>query len=250
MNLITGHKGYIGSHLLPALEGQWETCDLKDGQDYRAIKGRSFDTVIHLAASVSVTESLTKPDEYMKNNGLGVAEFLRDNDVRRMVLISTGGAMYGNKHLAKEEDVPEASALTPYARSKFVAEVHTCVLQSMPGKSSVVLRLANVFGGDYSVRGEAAVHAHFATDDPITVFGGTQVRDFVHIDTVCEAIRRSLVIGNGTYNIGSGEETSIAKLAEEYGEMRGVPVVYKPKRNGEIDYISLDCSKAKEAGLI
>ena len=254
--LVTGHRGYIGTHLVPMLEAaehQVEGRDLQDGQDYRDIRGRQFDCVIHLAAFVSVTESMQQPERYMENNGSGVAAFLRENEVRRFILASTGGAMYGDARLAKEEDVISVSdlnRLSPYAHSKLMAERFTQVYQSSSGKSWCVLRLANVFGGDYSVRGEAAVHARFQQDDPITVYGGDQTRDFIHINAVCDAFKRAITLGHGIYNIGSGVETNISDLAKFYGDVRGVPVVYHPARSGEVQYISLDCTRAHQDGLL
>src|SRR5271154_1270551 len=102
MNLITGKRGYIGTHITPLFPEGWTACELKNGDDYRDIHGQTFDNVIHLAASVSVTESFDQPHTYMHNNALGVAEFLRTNEVKRFIFMSTGGAMYGNKHQAKE----------------------------------------------------------------------------------------------------------------------------------------------------
>src|SRR5271170_7615286 len=106
MNLITGQRGYIGTHLTPSpfLSEGWTACDLNNGDDYRDIHCQTFDNVILLAASVSFTESFDQPHTYMHNNALGVAEFLRTNEVKRFIFMSTGGAMYGNAHLAKETD--------------------------------------------------------------------------------------------------------------------------------------------------
>jgi len=251
--LLTGSSGYIGTHLQPMLRTAGHNvqgCDLKEGQDYRDIRGQEFDCVIHLAASVSVTESMQKPQEYMQNNGLGVAAFLRENEVKRFILASTGGAMYGDKVLAKEEDAHPDFCTNPYARSKLIAERWAQTYQSVPGKDWVVLRLSNVHGGDTSVRGEAAVHSHFQHDDPITVYGGNQTRDFVNINVVCNAFLQAIGRGHGVYNIGSGVETSIFQLAQQYSERRGVPLIIQPARSGEVQHISLDCTRATHDGLL
>jgi nucleoside-diphosphate-sugar epimerase len=243
--LITGDAGYIGTHLrklFPDAEG----CDLKRGEDYRSIHGRELGVVVHLAASVSVTGSMENPLRYFQNNAIGLSTFLTANKVGRLVFLSTC-ALYGNVHLAKESDARWENCLNPYAQSKLLGEnVIGCHQES-----HVILRLGNVYGGDYSVRGEAAVHSNFEKDNPIVVYGGTQTRDFVHIDTVCHAIRAA-VEGEmrGPYNIASGQETLISGLAESYGRKRGVPVEYLPARAGETEYISLDCGLALNDGLI
>lgn len=244
---ITGHKGYIGTHLCQRLPG-FIGCDLKEGQDYRLQKNGIHNTVVHLAASVSVTESFQSPEEYINNNALGLIPFLQNNRIGRFILISTGGAMYGNARQANESDAAWNKCLSPYAQSKFLAE--QIVKANCP--EYVILRLANVYGGDMSVRGEASAHAHFANDNPITVYGGYQTRDFVHIDVVCEAIVRAMNDDFywGTYNIGSGVETSVLGLANEFGVQRNVMVGIEPERPGEVQHISLDVSKAREAKLL
>jgi nucleoside-diphosphate-sugar epimerase len=103
-----------------------------------------------------------------------------------------------------------------------------------------------------SVRGEASVHARFAQDTSITVYGGNQTRDFVHVDVVCAAILKAIADESvcGTFNIGSGVETPIMQIANEFSEQRGVPVERLPARSGEVDYISLDITRAQHAGLL
>jgi|SRR5882724_3122094 len=245
--LVTGHRGYIGTHLVPLLVTaghQIQGCDLRDGQDYRDIRNQEFDCVIHLAALVSVRESFEEEKAYYFNNSYGVLDFLRNNHVKRFIFASTGGAMYGDSHLAKETD--PVDPMSPYAASKRMGEM---VVSRHP--NHCILRLANVFGGDYSVRGEAAAHAHFETDNPIVVYGGDQTRDFIHVDVVCRAILTATTGSmRGTYNIGSGVETHIGDLAAFYSSTRGVPLVIQPAREGEVQHISLDCTRAGQDGLL
>ena len=172
--------------------------------------------------------------------------FLERNRIQRFILLSTGGAIYGNRRLAKEEDAYWQTCLSPYAQSKFLAEV--IVRHSI--RDHLILRLANVYGGACSLRGEAALHQHFAEDNPIRIYGGQQTRDFIHKDDVCAALRWAMESGiTGTFNIGSGREKSIAKLAAEFSAKRGVPISYQAARPGEVEYTSLDCAKAHAAGL-
>lgn len=250
--LVTGYRGYIGSHLCGLLEHNrvsFEGVDLKEcngRRDYCCLNGRDFDVVIHLAASVSVMESFDKPVDYFWNNALGLAPFLNHNKVKRFILVSTGGAMYGNARLAKEEDAAPEHCLSPYAQSKFLAERlvhHMC-------PDHVILRLGNVYGGNLSIRGEANVHAHFEQDDPIVLYGGSQTRDLIHVNDVCQAIMKAITVGHGTYNIGSGQETAISDIAEFYAHQRGVDIERRPARGGEVEYISLDITKAKRDGLL
>ena len=246
--LITGDKGYIGSHLAPMFPG-YQSCDLKDDKDYRyAFRDEYWDVLIHLAASVSVTESFLKPFEYWDNNALGLGKFFATNYAKRVIFVSTGGAMYGNNLGAKEEEAEYRLCLSPYAQSKFIAEQ---IVREEREDNHCILRLANVYGGNHSIRGEAAVHSHFERDNPIVVYGGNQTRDFIHIDDVCKAIHRAATSDVvDTFNIGSGVETPIIDVATDYSTQRGVPVSFQPARPGEVQHISLDITEAKEAGLL
>lgn len=249
--LVTGNYGYIGSHFYDPCDPDMEGVDLKRGKDFADVKGRTFDAVVHFAAYVSVMDSYDRPGAYQENNCSKVMQFLDHNDVGHFVFISTGGAMYGEKILAKEDDTVHPDEMSPYAKTKWRAEQLLSQRERQRGGLTTVLRLANVYGGDMSVRGEAAVHAHFATDNPITIYGGNQTRDFVHVDVVCGAIERALAKGiTGLYNIGSGTQTRVGDLAFQYARDRAVPVLVKPARAGEVENITLDCMKAQKAGLI
>jgi UDP-glucose 4-epimerase len=244
--LVTGHKGYIGTHLFPMIDGAIG-CDLKDGNDFADIHGEEFDIVIHLAAVASVMQSMRDPEECLNNNVFKLMPFLRNNHIGRFIFASTGGALYGNKHHAKEQDACWKGCISPYGQSKYLAE---CVIQALHS-NAIMLRLGNVVGGNDGSRTDFLAHHHFRTDIPIVVYGGSQIRDFVSIDMVCEAFLR-VVKSNltGAFNIASGVETRVADVATQHAKERSIPLVYAPARIGEIDCISLDCTKAQKAGLL
>ena len=250
---ITGASGYIGQHLIKYLlqratpDLAFMQCDIKDGQDFSVLKGAKFQTIVHLAAHSSVTQSLKDPDECLTNNAFKLIPFLMDNQIGKFVFTSTGGAMYGNRRFAREEDANWNGCISPYGQSKYLAE--KIIRHLHPNHT--ILRLGNVYGGDDSNRLELAAHARFKKDDPIVVYGGNQIRDFVHVDTVCEAIYRSIHSNvTGTFNIGSGKETLVREVAEKISLVRGVPISYKPARAGEITEISLNVEAGKRAGLL
>lgn len=249
--LLTGYAGYIGSNLIPKLLEEVEGfrgCDLSNGYDFADVYGESFDTVIHLAAHSSVTKSLADPDECLDNNAFKLIPFLRQNDIGKLIFTSTGGAIYGEKHFAKEEDASWNGCISPYGQSKYLAE--KIIRQLHP--NHVILRLGNVIGGGNEMqRLELAAHARFQTDNPIVVYGGEQTRDFVHVDDVCGAIITAMyspVIG--TFNIGSGKETKVSQVAENYAKERGVEIRYAMARPGEITNVSLNIDKAIREGLL
>src|SRR5579859_3454333 len=244
--LVTGHLGYIGSHFYEPFKMLCDRCDIKSGQDFGELSGNEFGVVVHLAASVSVTESFEHPDDYLNNNCFKLLKFLKNNTVHKIVFTSTGGAMYGDRVLAKESDANWQNCKSPYAQSKFLAEE---VIRSLC-TNHVILRLANVFGGNQSIRGEASVHAHFAQDEPIKVYGGKQTRDFIHVSQVVNALHYAINNNvRGTFNIGSEQETAILELAQQFSSKRSVPIQILPARSGEVERVSLDCSAAKAAGF-
>ena len=247
--LVTGDRGYVGSHLkwhLKHVSANLILCDFSEGQDFSFIRGNTFDTVIHLAAHASVTQSLLDPDECFENNAFRLIPFLKNNKIGKLIFTSTGGAIYGDKLNAKEEDASWAGCISPYGQSKYLAEK---IIRRMH-PNHCILRLGNVWGGQDSNRLELAMHAHFKKDDPIVVYGGTQIRDFVHVETVCKAIMKVIELDvTGTFNIGGGQRR-IDDIAREYAVGRNVAIEYRPARQGEIDQVSLDITKAQKAGLL
>jgi UDP-glucose 4-epimerase len=250
--LVTGSAGYIGSNLTPKLLeselGGFATADLQYGQDFAQLKHHQFDTVIHLAAHSSVTQSLTDPDECLNNNAFKLIPFLQNNSIGRLIFTSTGGAIYGEKNFAKEEDASWNGCISPYGQSKYLAEK---IIRGLH-PNHTILRLGNVIGGGNTLRRlELAAHARFETDDPIVVYGGNQTRDFVHVDVVCTAIIQA-IYGDivGTFNIGSGSPTRVGQVAEDYAKNRNVEIRYAKARESEIVNISLDVTRAREAGLL
>ena len=251
--LITGQLGYIGSHLFPHFKNDWnlQCCDYQNPyySDFSEIRDQEFDAIIHLAASASVTQSLNDPYACLNNNAFKLIPFIKNNKIGKFIFASTGGAIYGDRHFAKENEASWAGCRSPYGQSKFLAEE---IIRRLCPNNHCILRLGNVYGGHDEDRAEWAAHTHFRKDDPIVVYGGDQCRDFVRIETVCQAFVQAAKYGGpfGTYNIGSGVETKVSFIAQQYGRERNVEVVYKPKREGEIDFVSLDVSSARQAGLL
>lgn len=250
--LVTGTSGYIGSHLLPMIKEYYEdaeimTCDTRAGMDYKDIKGHSFDVVYHLGAISTIMNSFELADRMMEINALNLIPFFQNNSVGKIIFSSTG-AIYGNRERpVKEEEANWTGCISPYAQSKYVAE--GIIRRMCP--NHIITRFGNVYGANNDPRVEMLAIAHFKNDNPIVLHGGGQTRDFIHVNEICKAwIRGAESNIVGTFNLANGQPVFIKDLAEMYSKDRGVPIVYKEHRKGDVVYVVLDVTKAREAGLL
>lgn len=251
---ITGIKGFIGSNLAEYLQ---EPDFYVDGCDNKGdilgdfieqyYLGNEYDVVVHTAGLVSVPESEVRPADYIRENLTKLALFLDHNPEVKIVFLSTGGAIYGDSFNAKEGEASIKSCKSIYAATKLMAE-HLVMEHS---SNNLILRLGVVMGDEDNIRSVPNVFTHFSKDDPIIVYGNGQVRDFINVKTVCEAIKRGIEKDlSGIYNIGSGKGTDIDLLALDYAKKRDVKVKVHPKRECEVNHITLDISQAKKVGLL
>jgi UDP-glucose 4-epimerase len=273
--LVTGGAGFIGSHLVDALLERGDTVtvidDLSGGKreripdgvelhvadvsDTEAIAGLLAavrpDVVFHLAAQVDVRKSVADPAFDARINVAGTASMLegaRKAGARRLVLASTGGALYGETDvLPTPEDHPTAP-FSPYGASKGAAETYLALYTRLHGLSTLALRFGNVYGPRQDPHGEAGVIAIFAgakaEGRTVTVYGdGSQTRDYVYVGDVVAAF---LAAGDadvtGALNVGTGIETNVIELVEAIG----VDYELAPARTGEVDRSCLDVTRAGE----
>lgn len=284
--LVTGGAGFIGSHLCGRLMDEgWDVLvvdDLTTGHldnlaEVRArgrikfhqldIRGEEFvlavehfapDVLFHLAAQVSVVNSVDDPLHDAGVNVLGTINLLeaaRRVEAERVVFASTGGAIYGDAVRLPAKESYAKHPGSPYGISKKVAEDYFRFYQAAFGIDFVALALANVYGPRQDPFGEGGVVAIFARQmldgrRPVIYGDGLQTRDFVYVDDVVDAFVRAAGIGGGRFlNIGTGCETTVLRLfkalADEIGFTQ-LPVFADP-RPGEITRSVLDSTAAKNA---
>lgn len=193
---------------------------------------QDVDCVYHLAAKVSVPESVLYPREYNIINVGGtvsVMEAMRDVGVKRVVFTSSG-AVYGdqNQQPLTEETPPNPGS--PYAVSKLAAEHYVRTIGALWGIETVSLRVFNAYGpGQPLPAAHPPVIPHFlrqsARGGTLVIHGkGDQTRDFVFLDDVVEAMVASATaptVDRRVINIGSGVETSLRSLAQHVLEAVG-----------------------------
>ena len=193
---------------------------------------QEIDCVYHLAARVSVPESVLYPREYNAVNVGGtvsVMEAMRDVGVKRVVLTSSG-AVYGDQaeQPLTEQAVPNPRS--PYAVSKLAAEYYVRTIGGLWGIETVVLRVFNAYGPGQSLpAAHPPVVPHYlrqaARGGTVVIHGkGEQTRDFVYVDDVVDALVATATapnINRLVINIGSGVETSVRSLAQKALEATG-----------------------------
>ncbi len=270
--VITGGAGFIGSHLMVRLsKAGLEVVGLDNFSRYsrsglEAIKERGLDVVkgdvrdfkklvevfrgadivIHAAALTNVPESLRRPEEYMEVNALGtlnVARAARETGVSRVIYLSSA-AIYGTPRELPIKETHPTEPTSPYGVSKLTGEHFLRIyLEDVEGSDYIILRLFNVYGPWQDNLEVASVVTKFAFSavrgESLTIFGsGDQLRDFIHVSDVCEAVLKAMVteVSDEVFNIGSGEATSINDLAKLIMELTGLKAKprYLPPRPGDV----------------
>ena len=146
--------------------------------------------------------------------------------------------------------------LSPNAAAKLAAELYLCAYSAMCGISPISLALANVYGPRQNPHGDSGVVAVFGgaliAGRPVTIYGdGTAVRDYVYVDDVVDAFMCAAQLPPeimGTYNIGTGEQTTVNEVYRLLAAAVGVssPPRYAAARTGEVHAIALDSHEARQ----
>jgi nucleoside-diphosphate-sugar epimerase len=284
--LVVGGAGFIGSHIVEALVERGDTVrvldDLSSGhrQNLAGVEEQiefmpgsimdeatvrraaaGIDLIFHLAAMVSVPQSMEQPVKAEQINALGTLNVLlaaRDSGARRVVFSSTS-AVYGDEPtLPKLESMPPAPK-SPYAISKLAAEQYCRLFTEAFGLETVVLRYFNVFGPrqdpSSAYSGVISIFAdRMARGESVLIYGdGEQTRDFVFVTDVARANLLAAAqpqAAGQTFNIGAGRAVSINHLFRTMADIYRLEVSprYQPSRSGDIRHSYCDPSPA-QAGL-
>lgn len=241
MILLAGGKGFIGSHVARVFDGLdaglYDIVDLKDGQNVCDLKDTSkYDVIILLAANLG-------HDMAMFQDNLAIYRWAARQSAH--IIYTSSAAVYGdNAEAHKENDVTPAPTI--YGRSKLLGE--QIISQACPNRT--ILRLANVYGnGD----GNGAIDIFKRGGNKI--YGdGEDVRDYVHVDVVAEAIKRIALnpsqYNKEIFNISSFMPVTTNEAYAKFAANEGKPAEYLPPRGFDVSYSLLWNAKAKEAGLI
>lgn len=285
--LVTGGAGFIGSNVVKHANEQglritvidslrpsskemdeyiqsgihYIQCDIRDLDQLNSIKGE-FDSLIHLAAQVSVPKSFTHQKETEEINGKGTENVLALAEklgIKRFILASSS-AVYGDYEQMPLEESKIGTIQSPYAKTKLDNEILIEKLFAK-GNEFLALRFFNVYGqGQGGNSGYAAVIPIFVNSlregKEITIFGdGKQTRDFIHVSDVSNLLI-SLSINKWpqpkqhAFNVGSGQSQTIlhvAKLVQKFID-NGKPleIRFEMEREGDIRHSIASMDSTKE----
>jgi UDP-glucose 4-epimerase len=279
--LITGAAGFLGSALANHLAREGHQVrgldDLSTGDpkslspDVHFTRGdvndrpklwtmlQEVDCVYHLAARVSVPESLLYPREYNAVNVGGTVslmEAMRDVGVKRVVFISSG-AVYGDQSNQPLTVGAAPEPRSPYAVSKLAAEYYVRTIGDLWGMETVCLRVFNAYGpGQRLPPSNPPVIPYFlrqaVRDGTLVVHGkGAQTRDYVYVEDVVRAMVAAATapdLGHAIMNIGSGVETGVRDLVRMVLEITGghAEVIENPHINPGVSRMCADLSEAHQ----
>jgi len=279
--LVTGGAGFIGSalanHLVRLGHRVRVLDDLSAGDpsvldasvsftrgDVRDIPKlwtllRDVECVFHLAARVSVSESILYPVEYNEVNVGGTVSLMtaaRDAGVRRVVLASSG-TVYGEQ---EEQPVKETAVVrppNPYAVTKIASEYYLSALGALYDIEVLMLRIFNAYGPGQAVPpSHPPVIPHFVSQalsesTPIIFGSSKQTRDFIYITDVVDALTTAGLTKNTDrliINIGTGQEISIRDLLKRIETLLGRKVLslHNPTQSGGVSRLVADTNLARK----
>lgn len=281
--LITGGAGFIGSHLVRGcLKEGWDVTVLDNLvagnlNNLEDVKGKykfvqddilnlenlkkhfkGIDRVFHLAALVSVPNSIANPLEPNEVNITGTLNVLmaaKEAKVGR-VMFACSSSVYGDAPIPKREDY-KVSPLSPYGLHKITGEFYMKLFYDLYGLETISLRFFNIFGPRQNpLAGYAAVIPKFITtmlkDQQPVIFGdGTNSRDFTFVENVVHAnilaAKAKKTMGDKV-NVACGQRITILELVEQINKALGknIKPILSPPRAGDIKHSLADLNHSKE----
>jgi UDP-glucose 4-epimerase len=278
--LVTGGAGFIGSHLVRTLldasasvrvlddlsSGHRSNLDPRAAFLERSITASDaaldeavagVDRVFHLAAMVSVPQSVQDPEGCFEINVRGTERLLRAAIRARVrgFVVASSAAVYGPSPQVPSRETEPIRCVSPYAASK-AADEH--LLQSYAanfGLHAVSLRLFNIFGprqdpkSPYAAAIAAFIAAALEGRTPRIFGDGLQTRDFTPVDNVVQAMCLAADDTNGrsgeVYNVGLGGSVTLLDVLREIGVVvgRDLRPQFEPPRAGDVPTSGADIGK-------
>ena len=276
--MVTGGAGFIGSHLVDALveaghevvvvdnlytgfeqninpRASFYRLSIGDSELAEVFERERPQVVSHQAAQTVVTRSVAEPIFDAEQNILGSLNVILNClkfGVSKLIYASSGGAVYGEPQFLPVNEKHPINPLSQYGISKHTVEHYLYFYGVFYGLNYVALRYPNVYGPKQSPGGEAGVVAIFSRKmlkgEQPTIFGsGNKTRDYTFVSDIVSANILAMESERSEiYNLGTGKETSDQEIFDTVAEVVGYKGTahYAPVREGEIQRICLDYSKA------
>ncbi|MBT8036773.1 MAG: NAD-dependent epimerase/dehydratase family protein [Verrucomicrobiae bacterium] len=281
--LVTGGAGFIGSHIVEYFQGKAEEIRVLDnlrtgykhnldGFDCTFIEGsitdretvkkavKDVDYIFHMAAMVSVPESMAQPAECVEinvNGLLNVLEEATSANVKKMVFASSA-AIYGDNPTVPKLESMYPEPQSPYAITKLDGEYYLEMFHTLGKMKTASVRFFNVFGPRQDPNGAYAAAVPIFIEkavkgDDITIHGdGEQTRDFIYVSDIVGALVFAAMNHDlrGTYNAGYGRQITINDLAQTILKTSNSEstILHGPERAGDVKHSRASSQKLRTAG--
>jgi UDP-glucose 4-epimerase len=281
--LVTGGAGFIGSHIVEHFQAKAEVCvldNLRTGHrrnlaqlrcefiegsilDRNVVRKavRGVDYVFHLAAMISVPESMRKPLECNEINTAGtlvVLEEAAEAKVKKLIF-SSSAAIYGDNPVTPKVETMAPEPRSPYAVTKLDGEYYCEVFSDEGRLSTASLRYFNVFGPRQDPNSQYAaavpIFIHRALrHEKIPIHGdGEQTRDFIYVEDIAaaNAYFATQSPATGVFNVAYGQKITINDLATTICRLAGSrsAIEHGPERPGDVKHSLAAVDRLRSAGF-
>ncbi len=281
--LVTGGAGFIGSHIVEHFHRKAEVRVLDNlrsgykenlqGLDVEFIEGsvtdrqcvkravKEVDYVFHLAAMISVPESMDKPIECVEINAQGTLNVLHEAAAAgvKKLCFSSSAANYGDNPIVPKLETMIPEPKSPYAVTKLDGEYYCKIFSDEGWLQTTSMRYFNVFGPRQDPGSAYAaaipIFIHKAVrNEPVTIFGdGEQTRDFIFVKDIVAA---NVYLAEhadltGVFNVAYGKRQTINDIAKKIIQLTSSTskIEYAPPRAGDVKHSQASIDKITEAGF-
>ncbi len=287
--LVTGGAGFIGSHVVEHyLEigndvyvidnlstGKIKNISFLNSENFyeedicnfksieNIIKYHKFDIIVHLAAVVSVVDTIEDPIYSNKVNidaTLNLLEATRKyNENIKRIIFASSAAVYGNNGHLPNSINKLVNPISPYAIQKYSGEQYVKQYSNLYNIPTTSLRFFNVYGPRQDPKSAysgvlSIMQSSYLNEGVFTFFGdGSQTRDFVYVKDVVQAIDlvsyNNRAIGN-VYNVGTGNPSSLKEIFNYLGDIlnKRITSQFDCERPGDIKHSYADINELLELG--
>jgi UDP-glucose 4-epimerase len=281
--LVTGGAGFIGSHIVEHFQGKATVrvldnlrsgfkhnlagleCEFIEASilDREAVRRATtgVDYVFHLAAMISVPESMSKPIECDEINTQGTLVVLEEAAKARVkkLILSSSAAIYGDNPVVPKVETMLPEPKSPYAVTKLDGEYYCGMFTAEKRLQTACLRYFNVFGPRQDPKSQYAAAVPIFIDralknEPITIYGdGGQTRDFIYVKDIAaaNAFFATQSPASGVFNVAYGRKITINDLCREICQLTGSKSLIKhaPERAGDVKHSMAEIEKLRSAGF-